>query len=250
MRLAVLSDVHGNLEALNAVLADASTRKADQLVFLGDAVGYGADPETCVDLIREKAHVILAGNHDHAAALDTELDGFNPEARSSILWTRSVLSASCRSYLAKLPLQRSSREIMLAHSSPAKPEQWDYVLNQGQASRAFAACSHRLMFIGHSHVPGIFVELEYKRMFAGEIRRVEPIPPDRIVMEGQYRYLFDVGGVGQPRDNDPRASYGFYDSDAMEYRLIRVPYDVENAAAKIRSAGLPKASAKRLAQGR
>ena len=250
MKLAVLSDVHGNLEALNAVLADISTQNANQIVFLGDAVGYGADPEACVVKIRENADIVLSGNHDHAATLDTELDGFNPEAQASLIWTRSALTVSCRSYLAELPLRRSARHIMLTHGSPAKPEQWDYVLSTGQASRAFAACPHRLMFVGHSHVPGIFVELEYKRMFAGEIRRVEQVPSDRVRVEDQYRYLFDVGGVGQPRDNDPRASYGLYDSDAEEYRLIRVPYDVDKAAEKIRAAGLPETSAERLAQGR
>jgi diadenosine tetraphosphatase ApaH/serine/threonine PP2A family protein phosphatase len=250
MKLAVLSDVHGNLEALNAVLEDVCARQADQIVFLGDAVGYGADPEACMAKIREKANVVLAGNHDHAAALDEEFNEFNPEARESLEWTRSVLSDSIRSYLAELPLWRSSRLIMLAHGSPANPEQWDYVLNQSQAARAFATCPHRLMFIGHSHLPNAFVELEYKRMFAGEIRRVEQVPPNRVLVEEQYRYLFDVGSVGQPRDHDPRASYGLYDSDAGEYRLIRVPYDVDKAAEKIRSAGLPEASAERLAQGR
>ena len=250
MKIAVLSDVHGNLEALNAVLADISSQNADRIAFLGDAVGYGADPEACVALIREKADVVLAGNHDHAAALDMELDEFNPEARASIEWTRSALSAPCRSYLAELPLWRSSRDIMLTHGSPVKPEQWDYVLNQGQATRAFAACPHRLMFIGHSHIPGIFVELEHKRMFAGEIRRVEQVSPDRVLVEKPYRYLFDVGSVGQPRDNDPRASYGLYDSDAREYSLIRVAYDVDSASEKIRSAELPEASADRLPQGR
>jgi diadenosine tetraphosphatase ApaH/serine/threonine PP2A family protein phosphatase len=249
MKISVLSDVHGNLEALNAVLADIASQNADQIVFLGDAVGYGADPEACVVKIREKADVVLAGNHDHAVALGSALDEFNPEARASLECTRSALTASCRSYLAGLPLWRSSRQIMLTHGSPAKPEQWDYVLNTGQASRAFAACPHRLMFVGHSHVPGIFVELEYKRMFAGEIRRVEQISSDQVLAEEQYRYLFDVGSVGQPRDHDPRASYGLYDSEAEEYQLIRVSYDVDTAAAKIRSAGLPDASAERLFQG-
>jgi diadenosine tetraphosphatase ApaH/serine/threonine PP2A family protein phosphatase len=250
MKLAILSDVHGNLEALNAVLADASVRKTDQIIFLGDAVGYGADPESCVEQIREKADLMLAGNHDHAVSQDEEPQGFNLEARTSLEWTKSVLTASCRSFLAGLPLRRSSSEIMLTHGSPAKPEQWDYVLNKGQATQAFTACPHNLIFIGHSHLPGIFVELEYKRMFAGEIRRVEQVAPNRALVKTPYRYLFDVGSVGQPRDGDPRASYGIFDSAAKEYRLIRIPYDVDQAAGKIIQAGLPEASAERLVLGR
>jgi len=150
----------------------------------------------------------------------------------------------------QFPLVLESGEMSYSHGSPEDITQWRYIFTESDAKRGFAACPHKLVFVGHSHVPAIFVELEHKRMFGGEFRQVICISQSFVQIENEYRYLLDVGSVGQPRDRDPRACYGIYDKDERRFELVRVAYDVHAAADKIIRVGLPVNLAIRLKIGR
>jgi diadenosine tetraphosphatase ApaH/serine/threonine PP2A family protein phosphatase len=250
MKQAILSDIHGNLEALQAVLLDTSGRGITDIMVLGDVVGYGADPKACLDLVYEHASGFVLGNHDVAAATGGGDASFNPDARAAIRWTRTALSQEDRKRIVQFPLVMESGEMHFSHASPDNVPQWRYVFTESDAKKGFAACQRQLVFVGHSHVPAVFVELEYKRMFGGEFRHVVCMAQSFVQVEKEYRYLLDVGSVGQPRDGDPRACYGIYDEEERRFELVRVVYDVHTAADKIVRAGLPVNLAMRLKIGR
>jgi len=250
MKKAILSDIHGNLEALRAVLHDISERGIEEIIFLGDVVGYGADPEACLTLIDEHASVFVVGNHDLAAATGEGDETFHPDAKASIGWTKIVLSPQDKKKLMQFPLLQESDQMHFSHGSPENITIWKYILTESDAKKGFAACPQKLIFVGHSHTPAIFVELEHKRMFGGEFRQVTRIIQPFIRIENDYRYIFDVGSVGQPRDGDPRACYGYYDSEQRRFELVRVTYDVDRAADKITKSGLPLNLSERLKKGR
>ena len=209
MRYAVLSDVHGNLEALQAVLADAVPR-TDAVLCLGDLVGYGADPVACVEIVAGRAQTITCGNHEHGVAGLLNLDWFNSYARAAAEWTRERLDDDHRTYLAGLPLVAEVGDATLVHASPDRPDEWDYLVTAQDGFDAFSA----------------FAALE----------------PGR-------RYIVNVGSVGQPRDRDPRAAYAIWDSEQGTVVSRRVAYDVATAAQKIRRGGLPRFLADRLGLG-
>lgn len=240
MKFGVLSDIHGNLEALQAAAAELTRRGIERWVCLGDLVGYGPDPGACIELIRRQADLVLAGNHDHAALGLTDPAWFNPQARAAILWTRSRLTPDEAAYLKDLPVSRSWQGACLAHSSPREPGQWHYILSLEEAQENFPCFPERLCFVGHSHVPAVFVEEE------GEVRCEDSV---RGGLETGGRYLINVGSVGQPRDGDPRAAFLIYDSAAEEFELVRIPYDIAATQAKMRRAGLPRFLIERLAVG-
>jgi diadenosine tetraphosphatase ApaH/serine/threonine PP2A family protein phosphatase len=247
VRYAVLSDVHGNLEALSAVLADAASEGALGVLCLGDAVGYGADPIACIELLGERSTGMVAGNHEYGALGLLDLRWFNPAARAAALWTREQLGADHQGYLSGLPLSSALGEATCVHASPRRPEEWDYLLSAEDGFETFADFATRLCFVGHSHRPGVW-----------SLGSSGPAHEDlggpawhdhRIPFHDGRRYIVNVGSVGQPRDRDPRAAYVVWDEDERSITLRRVMYDHKAAAAKILRAGLPRALADRLAHG-
>lgn len=241
MRVAVLSDIHANLEALRAVLADCAGR-ADVLLCLGDVVGYGADPEACLELVAARCHAVVAGNHDYAVTGRLDLDWFNPYARAAAEWTAARLSDDARAWLAALPVAREFAGATLVHASPAGPEEWEYLLSAEDGYAVFGAFTTRLCFVGHSHVPAVWGTGSWGRRWWPRA--------DEVSVHPGGRYLVNVGAVGQPRDRDPRAAYVLWDEDERRVTVRRVPYDVATAQRKIREAGLPEFLADRLARGR
>jgi diadenosine tetraphosphatase ApaH/serine/threonine PP2A family protein phosphatase len=241
VRYAVLSDVHANLEALRAVLDDAADR-ADAVLCLGDVVGYGADPEACVDLVAERCEAVVGGNHEHGVAGLMDLRWFTPLARAAAEWTRERLDAEARAWLGALPLRREVGDATLVHASPAAPEEWDYLLDPEDGYAAFPAFGTRLCFVGHSHVTAAWAQGSWGHEHARA--------PREVALEAGSRYIVNVGSVGQPRDRDPRAAYAVWDVEARTIAFRRVPYDVAGARAKIAAAGLPRFLADRLGEGR
>ena len=232
MRIAILSDIHGNLEALVTALEIVDEHSADIIVCLGDIVGYGANPNECIDLVRKRCSAVVLGNHD-AAALDLGVaDSFNATARVSAVWTSKVLTDENREFLKSLPMTYSAEGAFFVHSSPVDPEEWNYVLSAYDAREAFRHFREEICFIGHSHIPGVFAE----KSGTQQVRRGE-------------RFLVNVGSVGQPRDGDGNLSLGIFDSVLWSYENIRAPYEVETTADKIRKAGLPPVLAERLKKG-
>ena len=240
MRYAVISDVHGNLEALRAVLDDIRTKNTDGIIFLGDAVGYGPNPNECVELLKESCRVLLAGNHDRAAIGLTEIEYFNEYAKAAVLWTRKVLTDRNRKLLESLPVTgRMKKENMLfVHSTPKEPEEWHYLLTLWDAEINFHYFSERICVLGHSHLPFVI-----ERLPSGEMVTYK----DKAELRENQRYLINAGSVGQPRDRDPRACYLLKDGQRAEF--IRVGYPVEETQRKMRDAGLPLPLIERLARG-
>jgi diadenosine tetraphosphatase ApaH/serine/threonine PP2A family protein phosphatase len=237
---AILSDVHGNLEALRAVLADAAPR-TDGVLCLGDTVGYGADPAACLELVGEGATAVVAGNHEHGVAGLLDIGWFNRWARAAAEWTREQLNDDHRAWLAALPLAREIEDATLVHASPAQPDEWDYLVTAQDGWAAFPHFTTRWCFVGHSHVPA-----------AWSLGSSGPEHEDRLDVlraEAGRRYIVNVGSVGQPRDGDPRAAYALWDAAAGRVELRRVAYDVDAARRKIVAAGLPRFLADRLAKG-
>jgi diadenosine tetraphosphatase ApaH/serine/threonine PP2A family protein phosphatase len=241
----VLSDIHGNLEALRAVLRDAAGEGATEVVCLGDTVGYGADPVACVDLVGERAVRLVAGNHEWGVVGRLDLGWFNSAARAAAVWTAGRLDPAQARYLEGLPLVAALEEATLVHASPTAPEEWDYLLDAEDGHEALRAFDTRLCFVGHSHRAAVWSVGSSGPRFATS----EPMPPTTVALEDGRRYLVNVGSVGQPRDRDPRAAYAIWDREARAVALRRVPYDHRAAARKIREAGLPRLLADRLMHG-
>lgn len=244
--IAILTDVHANREALEACLAHASASGADRLFILGDIVGYGADPAWCVDRVAELAQrgaVVLMGNHDEAIA-ESEAD-MNATARAAIRWTREVLSREQAAFLQGLPYEAVEGDCLFVHANAYAPRAWDYVTGPVQAGRSLAATDRRVTFAGHVHVPAL-----YHAGAGGVVATFNPVPGEDIPLLPQRRWLAVVGAVGQPRDGVPAAGYALFDPRQSVLRFVRVPYDVETAARKVREAGLPEALAQRLERGR
>jgi predicted phosphodiesterase len=243
MRAAILSDVHANREALEAVEARLADLRVDQVFFLGDAVGYNADPQYCLERITALAACAVRGNHDKTVADPANLDWFNEVAREALLWTRRQLDGSGLGLLAGLPRgpQAAGGQWLLCHGTPADEDQ--YLTQPRDAERAFRSLQAdfpqvRLVFFGHTHVPAIIAEKG----------RALP-PPERFPLRPGVRYLINPGSVGQPRDRVPLASFGVLDEGEQIYEHYRVPYPIETTQGKILDAGLPRALAERLAGG-
>ena len=242
MQLALISDVHGNLEALSSVARSIHNEGAEKVVFLGDIVGYGANPNECIDMLREITKELIAGNHDMASAGKTSIRNFNPLAKEAIEWTRNKLTKNNMDFLSSLPLKKETQTTIYVHSSPYCPEDWNYVSDVQDAGRQFKAFAKHACFIGHSHFPKIFTKTS-----SGEILQLKK---SQIKLREGFRYIINTGSVGQPRDGNPLSSYGIYDTEKKEYRLVRVQYDISMAKNKIIAAGLPAFLAKRLDSGK
>jgi diadenosine tetraphosphatase ApaH/serine/threonine PP2A family protein phosphatase len=244
MRYAILSDIHANLEALTAVLEHLALLGVDGFLCLGDTVGYGADPNACCDRVRALAPLCVAGNHDLAALRRFDTTWFNDEARSAAEWTAGQLSGPNREFLEHLPERVMDNGFELAHGSPAEPVT-GYILDSGDARLGFEAQREAVCFVGHSHVPTVFA-CRRDSILAAAVPFWAGAP---LELMPDVRYLVNCGAVGQPRDGDPRAACGVYDSDAGTVELVRVNYDVASAQTKILRAGLPPLLAHRLMGG-
>jgi diadenosine tetraphosphatase ApaH/serine/threonine PP2A family protein phosphatase len=232
MLIAVISDVHGNLPALEEVLKKTEELNVDSVVCLGDTVGYGPYPNECVDLVQARCSIVLQGNHDSGLVGGTPIEDFNHYGLQAIQWTQTVVTQENQDYLAGLPYTAEFEGTTLAHASPGNPDHWNYILTMRAAKENFDAFTTRICFIGHTHAPVVI----------GEDLTVNSYSPDK-------RYIINVGSVGQPRDGNPASAFGLYDTVSGNYRLIRVKYNVEDTARKIREIGLPEFLASRLFQG-
>ncbi|MDB5649868.1 MAG: metallophosphoesterase [Hyphomicrobiales bacterium] len=247
MRIAFMADIHGNREALDACLLHAGRVGFDRLVFLGDLVGYGADPVYVVDRIAEladKGAIVLLGNHDEAA-VSGETEGMNEYARQSILWTHDELDDAQRGFLAGLPSSVTEEDRLYVHSEATAPRAWHYVTNAAEAERSMRATDKRLTFCGHTHRPQLYHMASMKPAVHFKPPSAQPIP-----LIGNRKWLSVQGAVGQPRDENPAASWGLLDTGSVEFTYMRAPYDIEAAAGKIHAAHLPQILAARLYIGR
>ena len=249
MRYLIISDIHANLEALEATLAAAGEH--ERVLVLGDLVGYGADPNPVVERIRELPSVaLIRGNHDKVAAGLDDVEGFNYLARQAIEWTASALTPENRTWLAALPKGPIiiEPEVEICHGAPFDED--CYIFDDLDATRALRAARAPLCLFGHTHVPAAF-KLAVKGRNGGLQMLGPPRGPRfRLSLDTEGRYLVNCGAVGQPRDGDPHAAYGMLDTDARTLMIMRVPYDVATAQTKILEAGLPEVLAQRLAVGR
>jgi predicted phosphodiesterase len=241
MRCLVLSDIHSNLEAFETVLDHAGA--VDQVWCLGDVVGYGPDPNGCVELLRARPHLCIAGNHDWATLGRLDLRDFNPDAREANLWNRQQLTPSNLDYLENLPESLVEGEFTLSHGSPRHPV-WEYILHPSTAELNFNFFETRYCLVGHTHAPAIFQQVGDQGQEAREI----PLPDGPWPL-GPERLILNPGSVGQPRDGDSRASYALLDTEAMTIQFRRVRYSVETTQAKMIRHGLPTRLVQRLGYG-
>jgi diadenosine tetraphosphatase ApaH/serine/threonine PP2A family protein phosphatase len=244
--LAILADIHANRQAFTACLDAARARGAERFVFLGDYVGYGADPEWTVETVmRLVADGALAvrGNHDNAIGIASET--MNAQAQAAIEWTRGRLSASERQFLSGLPLTREEDDRLYVHSEASQPQSWRYVRSTADAGRSLMATRAHLTFCGHIHQPAL-----YSMSMTGKMTNFVPTSGVAVQLLSGRRWLAVLGSVGQPRDGDPAAAFALLDTTSREITYCRVPYDVEAAAQRIYDNGLPSWLADRLFIGR
>lgn len=240
MKIALIGDVHSNLEALQVVMKEIEKAKVERIYCLGDTVGYNANPVECLKIIREKGIVGVAGNHDFAAVGMTSTENFNPYAYLAASWAAKQLSADDKKYIEGLPLVRKMPELTLVHATLHEPENWGYIFTPRDAQESFEYQQTPVCFIGHSHVPGIFEE-------NGEVLYS---PQGEIPLKRDLRYIINTGSVGQPRDGNPRACYVIFDTEKWTVDFRRVPYDLAKTQEKVIAAGLPPFLAERLSVGR
>ena len=249
MRLAVMTDLHGNLEAFEACIADAVGQRVTKHAVLGDFVGYGADPvavtQRALDWLGPQG-IAVRGNHDAAAAGDDAvLDTMSQDAAAAIRWTRGAIDGATRTALSALPLTVREHGALFVHAGARKPAAWDYVTTASEAERALRSVEDRVILSGHVHVTTLWQMHDQRPAMPFTPTEGRPVP-----LLTSRRWLAVIGAVGQPRDGDPRAAYVVYDSAQATLTMRRVPYDIEAAAAKIRKAGLPGFLADRLHRGR
>lgn len=239
MKIAILSDIHGNFDALQRV----ASFEAEGIVVLGDIIGYGAQPEECMRWVLQKKAQIVMGNHEACLSGMLPLSWFNPYAQKAVLWTRERLSTSVIQFIQSLPLVLSHRGALWVHGSLQAPVE-EYVADISLAKIIFERFSFWLCFFGHTHLAEGYVYEE------GTVKRISFFEGGEISLSPKRRYLINCGSVGQPRDGNPQASFGMYDCEAQRVIIRRVEYPVEEAASKILRAGLPEILAYRLWEGR
>lgn len=243
MFTAIIGDIHGNLEALEATLRDARENGAETFACLGDVVGYGADPNACCERIRALGCIVVRGNHDHAASHRVPLGWFNPVAAEAIRWTRKAISPENCEWLRGRPFEAAISGARLVHASLDAPSKWNYLYPGEDPLAHFAKQTSRICFCGHTHVPVVFVSAN-DRFFVADLA------PFRVDPEDEAKLAVNPGAVGQPRDGNPAAAYLLFDPATGTIVPRRVPYDVETTVRKIRNAGLPGFLAERLRSGR
>lgn len=240
MKYAIIADIHGNLDAFQVVLEDIRAQNADQIICLGDIVGYNAQPKECLQIVRDMNIPCVKGNHDEYCSGDIPLDGFNPHAAQAVHWTRDQLSDDDKNWLRDLKYTRMVANFTMVHSTLDAPERWQYVFDKLAAAASFPYQLTQMCFFGHTHVPVAFMRDTMVRGGTYSKFKVDPAK----------KYFINVGAVGQPRDNNPKAAYVLYDMTAQTIELRRLDYDIEAAQQKILAAGLPERLAERLAFGR
>lgn len=241
-----MADIHANREAFSACLAHAEALGVSDFVFLGDYVGYGADPAWTVDTIQARmarGAIAIRGNHE--AALGRDDPHLNDVARASIIWTRAQLTAGQRHFLEDLPLCATRGDNLFVHASASHPDDFGYVTGAETALQSLLATAQRVVFCGHVHVPQL-----YFMSAAAKVASFEPVPSVAIPLTRPRRWLAVMGAVGQPRDGMPAACYAVFDDSQNSLTYFRIPYDTRTAAAKVREAGLPGVLAERLLRGR
>lgn len=245
MRIGFISDIHGNYESLEVALTTLRSQNVDEIVCVGDVVGYGAEPGKCIDTVEKNSAIIIAGNHDWACVGKTDITYFNRYGRTAILWTSEKLLPHQRSFLAQLHLQHTDSEWCAVHSTPHEPARWRYILSTTDAMEQFAHFEKKICFVGHSHIPVVFTD-------RGDFIQIAvPFNEESISVKilDELRYIVNIGSVGQPRDGDVRGCITIYDTDAKIVKFIRFFYPVPKTQEKIVAAGLPHFLAERLAQG-
>ncbi len=242
MKYAIIGDIHGNLEAMQVVLAKAAELKVEKYICIGDIVGYNANPRECLEIVRGLDVVAYTkGNHDEQASSESELVGFNPQAAMAIEWTRQQLTAEQKTWLAELPYRQTvTPKITVVHATLDMPHMWGYVFDKLTASACLSYQFTQVCFFGHTHVPLAFEK--FGDVVGGKY--------EELTLQPGHKYLVNAGSVGQPRDGDPRASFATYDPDKRTINLYRLEYDIEAAQKKIMDAGLPERLAQRLSFGR
>ncbi len=232
MRIAVLSDVHSNLPALEKILSHIKSIHVDRIYCTGDIVGYGPFPNECIELIKDHCHGVVLGNHDAGLIGKAELKAFNKPGRKALEWTMKKIKEKNLTYLSGLPLMIEQEDITFVHSNPSNPDKWNYVTSLGDAREAFQAFSTSFCFIGHTHIPSVISEdFSLHKVVRGK------------------RFLINTGSVGQPRDGNPGAAFGIFDTEKWHYELKRIEYDVNTMINAIENSGLPKLLSRRLIHG-
>ncbi len=243
MRYAILGDIHANLLALEAVLDVAKNRGVDRVLSVGDVVGYGAGAREVLDVLREEEIPTVLGNHDAAIAGDLDTTFFNPNAKEAVLWTQGQLTEGDLDWLHELPLLFHDDECSVAHGSYAEPELYRYIQSTEDADPSLDLQPHKVCFVGHTHLPVTILRM------ADNPERSFYTMDSQIDLSTTEKALINVGSVGQPRDEDPRAAVGIYDSTSQTYELVRVDYNIKMEAKRIQTAGLPKMLSDRLFLG-
>jgi predicted phosphodiesterase len=244
MRFAFISDIHGNLEALEAVFDDITQQTVDEIVCLGDIVGYGANPNECAELVREKCTAILLGNHDAAAVNLLGTHHFNSHAKIAIEWTASNLKNDIRSFLLSLPLTAARETLTLVHSTPYEPNMWYYITSLEEAAFNFQYFDTAACLVGHTHIPIIIVMDKQKEVYVHQNLHIN------LKEMNDARLLINVGSVGQPRDRNPDSCYAILDTSSGDFSYRRIPYNIEKTQSKMRKIKMPDFLISRLVDGR
>jgi predicted phosphodiesterase len=244
MRFAFVSDIHGNLEALEAVFKDIEGQDVDEVICLGDIVGYGANPNECADLVRQKCTYILLGNHDAAAVNLLATHHFNSHAKIAIEWTAANLNNDVRSFLLSLPLVLTRETLTLVHSTPYEPNMWYYITSLEEAAFNFQYFDTQVCLVGHTHIPIIIVLDGKKEVYVHQASQINLHGMD------ESRVLINVGSVGQPRDRNPDSCYAVLDTTLGDFFYRRVPYNIEKAQAKMKKIKMTDFLINRLIEGR
>lgn len=240
MRYGIFSDIHSNLEALNAALEVYKKERIERYLCIGDIISYGTDHSQCIRIVRELEANVVAGNHEWGVCAKSKLENFTDIAQEALLWTNLTLREEERNFLDSLPLVYEEENFILVHGSLDSPEDFNYLNNEEDADMSFALLKKQVCFVGHTHRPGVFIERERELFFK---------PLKVLELEDNKRYIVNVGSIGQPRDRDCRASLVIYDSDTKIIELKRVGYDFRLTQEKIIKSGLPESLAWRLAEG-
>ncbi|MBI3306365.1 MAG: metallophosphoesterase family protein [Candidatus Omnitrophica bacterium] len=237
MLLAIFSDIHANWEALQTAVEYARSRGVQKFAVLGDTLGYGADPNLCFEWMMKNAQILITGNHEQAVVDPVARSWFNSYALDAIVWTDKELDTAFKKDIGELPYMKIESGMSFAHGSPAEPEAFRYLMSYSDCRSSFKQMQNQICFVGHTHIPACFSEHKKEARY---------LAPGIIHLEKDERYILNPGSVGQPRDRDPRLAFGIYDEENKTFEIIRLPYDNEKAAAKIRKAGLPAFLADRL----
>ena len=243
MRFAFISDIHANIEAVESVFEDINGQKIDEILCLGDIVGYGANPNECVELVSKRCSVILLGNHDAAAGEILSTQHFNIHAKIAIEWTSQNLKKDIKTLLASLPLKNIKPPMTLVHSTPYEPDMWYYITSLEEAAFNFQFFETKLCLVGHTHIPIIIVLDKDKELYVHQDTSI-------VFNDAEdARLLINIGSVGKPRDRNPMSCYGIFDSDTGEFNYRRVNYNIEKTKAKMKKIKMTEFLISRLEEG-